>query len=137
LEFLATIDQRQRREKGRRTALMQGRAAAAREVIFQGRPEFSGGVAAGIGLSGNLDSQMGAERFPAVAEIVDEKPLGRHRGLNRRDIGFIDGDGVVAVIGPAAEHLLADQRDAERVRIGALPDRLTGIGPQRPVLFTG
>ena len=91
-------------------------------MIFHGRSEFSGGVATGIGLSGNLHSKMGAQRFPAVAEIVDEKPLGRHRGLDRRDIGFIDGDGVVAVIGPAPEDLLSYQRDAERVRIGALPE---------------
>src|SRR5438105_2771614 len=66
------------------------------DAIFHEGAEFTGMVAAGIGLIGNFDSEMGAKRFPAIAEIVNEEPPGRHSHLHRLDIRLKDGDGVIA-----------------------------------------
>ena len=79
---------------------------------------------------------MGAERFPAVAEFMDQQAILRHGRAHGFHIGFIAGDGVGAVIGLAAEHLVADQGEAEGGGIGALAQAgHDGLFETRPPAF--
>ena len=79
---------------------------------------------------------MGAERLPAIAEFMDQKAILRHGFHDGFHIGFIAGDGVGTVIGLAAEHLVADQGEAEGGGIGAVAQAgHDGLFETRPPAF--
>ncbi len=75
-----------------------------------------GAVGIWIGALGRADAEMGAEILPTVADLMHQQALGRHGFAHPAHIRFIGGDGVSAVLRPAAEDLIADQRQAERLR---------------------
>ncbi len=110
--------------------------SSSRGRLEHGVLEFARGVAAGVGLAWRGHAEMGAEGSPAVAQFMDQQALLRHYRRDGFHIGFIERDGMGAVARLAAEHLVADQGEAEGGGIGALAQAgHDGLFETRPPAF--
>src|SRR6056297_2082784 len=79
-----------------------------------------GAVPVGIGHIGDRNAQPRAERPPAVAEPVQNQPVGRHLGQRRGGIGLVDAEDVVAVLRPGSERPVDRQVPYRGVIVGGL-----------------